>query len=139
HGAHLAGEADVRAAPAGRRQPRDRARAGLCGRRPFRRHRRRGTEGQTRLTRPSPPLGTHMARYLVTGAAGFIGSHVSAALLARGDEVVGVDDFNDFYDPRLKEENAATLLEEPGFSLVRGNLLDEAVRAACFEGPPVEA
>lgn len=80
-----------------------------------------------------------MARYLVTGAAGFIGSHVSDALLARGDEVVGVDDFNDFYDPRLKEENAAALLEKPGFSLVRGDLLDEAVRAACFEGAPVEA
>ncbi len=75
-----------------------------------------------------------MARYLVTGAAGFIGSHVSAALLARGDDVVGVDDFNDFYDPRLKQENAAELLARPGFSLVRGDLLDESVRAACFAG-----
>jgi nucleoside-diphosphate-sugar epimerase len=43
---------------------------------------------------------------VVTGEAGFIGSHLSEALLARGDEVVGVDCFNDYYDPELKEENA---------------------------------
>lgn len=80
-----------------------------------------------------------MARYLLTGAAGFIGSHVADALLARGDQVVGVDDFNDFYDPRLKEENAAALLAKGGFSLVRGNLLDPVVRTACLEGEPFEA
>lgn len=76
-----------------------------------------------------------MGRYLVTGAAGFIGSHVSEALLARGDEVVGVDSFNSFYDPRLKEANADLLLRHPRFSLIRGTLLDEGVRRACFEGP----
>ena len=46
-------------------------------------------------------------RYVVTGAAGFIGSHLTEALLAGGDEVVAVDSFNDYYDPALKEENAA--------------------------------
>lgn len=50
-----------------------------------------------------------MARFLVTGAAGFIGSHLSEALLERGDEVLGVDSFTDYYDPALKEENAARL------------------------------
>ncbi len=46
-------------------------------------------------------------RYLVTGAAGFIGSHLSEALAAAGHEVVGLDSFTDYYDPDLKEENAA--------------------------------
>jgi len=48
-------------------------------------------------------------RYLVTGAAGFIGSHLAEALLAAGHEVVGIDSFTDHYDPALKEENAAGL------------------------------
>jgi UDP-glucuronate 4-epimerase len=46
-------------------------------------------------------------KYLVTGAAGFIGSHLTEALLARGHDVLAVDSFNDYYDPALKEENAA--------------------------------
>jgi UDP-glucuronate 4-epimerase len=48
-------------------------------------------------------------RYAVTGAAGFIGSHLAEALQARGHEVVGLDCFTDYYDPRLKEENARGL------------------------------
>ena len=48
-------------------------------------------------------------RYLVTGAAGFIGSHLSEALLVDGHEVVGIDCFTDYYDPALKEENAGGL------------------------------
>ena len=48
-------------------------------------------------------------RYLVTGAAGFIGSHLAEALQAAGHEVVGVDCFTDYYDPALKEENARGL------------------------------
>ena len=47
-----------------------------------------------------------MSRYLVTGAAGFMGSHLTEALLARGDDVVAVDLFTDYYDPSLKQENA---------------------------------
>ena len=50
-----------------------------------------------------------MARYLVTGAAGFIGSHLAEALVGQGHDVVGIDSFTDYYDPRLKEENAAGL------------------------------
>jgi UDP-glucuronate 4-epimerase len=50
---------------------------------------------------------TPARRYVVTGAAGFIGSHLTEALLARGEDVVAVDSFTDYYDPGLKEENAA--------------------------------
>lgn len=51
----------------------------------------------------------HVRRYVVTGAAGFIGSHLAGALAAAGHEVVGIDCFTDYYDPALKEENAAGL------------------------------
>ena len=48
-------------------------------------------------------------RYCVTGAAGFIGSHLAEALVARGDDVSGIDSFTDYYDPAFKEENARGL------------------------------
>ena len=46
-------------------------------------------------------------RYVVTGAAGFIGSHLSEALIAGGDEVVGIDCFTDYYDPALEARERA--------------------------------
>ena len=55
-------------------------------------------------------------KILVTGSAGFIGFHLSKALLARGDEVIGLDNFNDYYDPKLKEARNAILEKEKGFS-----------------------
>ncbi|GAB4224040.1 MAG: GDP-mannose 4,6-dehydratase [Acidobacteriota bacterium] len=64
---------------------------------------------------------------LVTGAAGFIGSHVVDHLLARGDTVVGLDNFDPFYDPALKRENLAAALAAPGFTLVEGDLRDRAL------------
>ena len=79
-----------------------------------------------------------MAHVLVTGAAGFIGFHTASALLARGDTVVGVDSFNDFYDPAMKEANAKALQAHANFRLVRGNLLDSDVRDACFASAPVD-
>jgi UDP-glucuronate 4-epimerase len=73
---------------------------------------------------------------VVTGSCGFIGSHVCEALLRRGDTVVGVDNFNAFYDPRIKEEHRALLEAQPGFRLVRGSILDAAVRDAALATPP---
>ncbi|MFH1279700.1 MAG: NAD-dependent epimerase/dehydratase family protein [Candidatus Eisenbacteria bacterium] len=61
---------------------------------------------------------------LVTGVAGFIGSHLAEALLREGWEVVGIDAFTDAYDPAVKERNAAALLGREGFRLVRGDLND---------------
>ncbi|WP_309671322.1 NAD-dependent epimerase [Gemmatimonas sp.] len=65
-----------------------------------------------------------MAKILVTGAAGFIGYHTSERLLARGDEVVGLDNVNDYYDPTLKEARIARLSAKPGFRLFRMDLAD---------------
>jgi len=62
---------------------------------------------------------------LVTGGAGFIGSHVVEALLRRGDRVVVLDNFDPFYDPAIKRANLAGLGEEPGFELVEGDLLSD--------------
>ena len=65
-----------------------------------------------------------MAKILVTGAAGFIGYHTSERLLARGDEVVGLDNVNDYYDPTLKEARLARLAPNAGFRLMRKELGD---------------
>jgi UDP-glucuronate 4-epimerase len=62
-----------------------------------------------------------MQRVLLTGGAGFIGSHVAERLLARGDRVVVLDNFNDFYDPALKRRNAAAL-EAAGAEIVTGDI-----------------
>jgi len=67
---------------------------------------------------------------LVTGAAGFIGFHVSKALLARGERVIGIDNVNDYYDPRLKEARLAQLTATPNFSFHRLNIGD---RQAMFD------
>ena len=65
-----------------------------------------------------------MSRVLVTGAAGFIGSHVSARLLDRGDEVVGLDNLNDYYDVNLKRARLARLEGRSGFRFVKMDLAD---------------
>jgi len=72
-------------------------------------------------------------KVLVTGAAGFIGSHVSQKLLARGDEVVGLDNLNNYYDPTLKEARLARLTPLPGFKFARLDLADGAGMAALFK------
>lgn len=63
-----------------------------------------------------------MAKSIVTGAAGFIGSHLVEALLKRGEEVIGIDEFNDYYNPTIKRKNIAHLQNHPRFTLVEGNI-----------------
>ena len=75
-----------------------------------------------------------MNRYLVTGAAGFIGAHVSAALLNAGHEVVGLDNVNDYYDPALKRHRLQPLLDQPHFSFAEGDLSDSATVEQLFRG-----
>jgi UDP-glucuronate 4-epimerase len=75
-------------------------------------------------------------RVLVTGAAGFIGSHLAERLVARGDEVVGLDNFDPFYPRAVKEKNVAGLLAGPRFSLVDGDLREPADLERAFAARP---
>jgi len=71
-------------------------------------------------------------RVLVTGAAGFIGAALSERLLARGDEVLGYDNVNAYYDPALKEARLARLTPQPKFGLVRASLEDRPALERAF-------
>src|SRR5690606_37424178 len=61
--------------------------------------------------------------YLVTGGAGFIGSHVAQDLLARGDKVVILDNFNDYYDPKIKRNNIKRI-QHDNLTVIEGDLRD---------------
>ena len=73
-----------------------------------------------------------MTRILLTGAAGFIGSHVAITLLERGDDVVGIDNLNDYYDPTLKEARLARLTNRPGFAFHKLDVADRPGMARLF-------
>jgi UDP-glucuronate 4-epimerase len=75
---------------------------------------------------------------LVTGGAGFIGSHLVERLLAEGHRVVCLDNFDDFYDPTLKRRNLAQAMKQPGFRLVEGDLRDEGGLKKIFAGEKFE-
>lgn len=72
-------------------------------------------------------------KVLVTGAAGFIGMHTTLALLSRGDEVVGIDNLNNYYDPALKESRLGLLSERRNFVFHRMGLEDRSAIEALFE------
>jgi len=71
-------------------------------------------------------------KILVTGAAGFIGLHVSRLLLERGDEVVGIDNLNDYYDPRLKQARLECLKKFPNFRFVCIDIADAVALSELF-------
>lgn len=71
-------------------------------------------------------------KVLVTGTAGFIGSHVAQRLMARGDEVIGFDSLNDYYDVSLKQARLARLLDQPGYTHVTADLADRSAVEALF-------
>ena len=72
-------------------------------------------------------------KVLITGAAGFIGNNLALRLLERGDEVIGIDNLNDYYDPTLKEARLARVADNPGFTDVRINLEDRDGIAEVFK------
>ncbi|MFO0982108.1 MAG: NAD-dependent epimerase/dehydratase family protein [Planctomycetota bacterium] len=76
--------------------------------------------------------------FLVTGVAGFIGSHVGEALVGRGDRVVGVDNFCDFYDPAVKRANLAALARHERFTLCEGDIRDPAAMQRAFAVAPID-
>jgi len=72
-------------------------------------------------------------KILVTGAAGFIGSTLSMRLLDRGDQVIGIDNHNDYYDPALKEARLSRFIDNPNYTHVRMDLADRSGMASLFE------
>jgi len=75
-----------------------------------------------------------MSRVLLTGAAGFLGSHVGEALAGRGEDVIGLDNFDPFYPREIKEANLAALRRSPRFRLVEGDIRDGALVRRSLDG-----
>jgi UDP-glucuronate 4-epimerase len=78
-------------------------------------------------------------KVLVTGAAGFIGSHLAEKLLKRGDEVVGLDNFNDYYDPRRKRANERRLCGYANFRMIEADIRDRQRILALFTAEKFQA
>jgi UDP-glucuronate 4-epimerase len=71
-------------------------------------------------------------KVLVTGTAGFIGSHVALRLLERGDQVIGFDNLNDYYDVNLKKARLARFMDHPGYTHIHADLADRTAVASTF-------
>lgn len=77
-------------------------------------------------------------KILVTGGAGFIGSHITKKLFERGDEVVIIDNFNDYYNPKLKEDRLKILLKGCKFKLYRGDIRDQKFLERVFKKEKID-
>ena len=84
------------------------------------------------------PMPTKQRKVLVTGGAGFIGSHLVEKLLSRGDEVVVMDSFNDFYNPSAKRANIKDVLKNPAYTLIEGDIRNDADLTKTFEHGPFD-
>jgi len=81
----------------------------------------------------------HSMAVFVTGAAGFIGFNTTRALLARGEKVIGIDNLNDYYDPAVKKARLAEIENDPGFTLVIGDIADrETVEEIAAKNPDID-
>jgi len=78
-------------------------------------------------------------KILITGGAGFIGSHLADRRLERGDRVVVLDDFNDFYDPQVKRANVAPHLSNPCYRIVEGDIRDGRLVDSLFQSERFDA
>mgnify|MGYP003334764949 CR=1 FL=1 len=81
----------------------------------------------------STPAGRDNRHVVVTGAGGFVGSHLVDTLLARGDTVTGIDCFTPYYDPEAKRANLTAALANPAFTLVEADLRETDLTAVLVE------
>ena len=79
-----------------------------------------------------------MRTYLVTGAAGFIGSSLAERLLNEGNEVIGIDNFCDFYSPSVKENNIKELIKNPKFKIIRADIRDKSKIDEIFDSNKID-
>ncbi|MEW6427672.1 MAG: NAD-dependent epimerase [Thermodesulfobacteriota bacterium] len=80
-----------------------------------------------------------MSTIMITGAAGFIGAHLSKRLLAAGRRVIGVDNLNDYYDPQLKRDRLRFLCDHPSFSHLDVDISDRGAMEKLFRDQPFDA
>jgi len=92
------------------------------------------TQNQKSCGSQKPKTKNQRPSVLVTGAAGFIGSHLCERLVDEGHHVIGLDNFNDFYDPEIKKRNISGISDKPNFTLIPGDILNIELLEAIFSG-----